>query len=124
MKDKGGIKILVVEDDPFVLSLLKDFLALIDVNFTPATTGEEVKTLLQNTRFDLAILDYELPDTTGPEIAREIKTKCPNCFLLLITGWWPQLEKEETEIIDRILPKPFQLRDLKKIIDETRGRKN
>ena len=121
MKDKGGIKILVVEDDPFVLSLLKDFLALIDVNFTPATTGEEVKTLLQNTRFDLAILDYELPDTTGPEIAREIsyvpqRSEIPSItvFEAVLLGRKPYIKWDATKNDIEITKNVLKMLDLER----------
>lgn len=50
-----GKKILVVDDEPDILETLEDLLSMAEV--TKAQSFESAKTLLDSTKFDLAILD-------------------------------------------------------------------
>lgn len=63
-----AIYILLVDKDPIVHKMIRT--ALIDENYmiTSAYSGEEAEKLLQESKYDLCILDMKLPDTTGEDV--------------------------------------------------------
>ena len=65
-----GKKILVVDDEPDVLMVLKDLLSMCDV--ITASAFDEAKELLESQDFDIAILDIMGVDGYGLlDVARE-----------------------------------------------------
>ena len=66
-------KILIVDDDPQIISFLSRYLKKQD--FTPvcATTGAEMRDILAREKVDLCVLDVNLPDADGFELTREIR---------------------------------------------------
>ncbi|MBI5306018.1 response regulator [Candidatus Wolfebacteria bacterium] len=65
-------KILLVEDDPFLSSLLKNRLQKENYETVLASDGEAALNYLKNDNFDLVLLDIILPRKTGFEILEEI----------------------------------------------------
>lgn len=60
---------LVVDREPLIMELLHEFLSeFYDV--TSVTTGTEALAELRNRRFDVALVDYHLPDRGALHIAR------------------------------------------------------
>jgi DNA-binding response OmpR family regulator len=62
----GGIRVLVVEDDPDTAEMIKSMLerrfpAEVDI----AGDGSSARKLLARKKFDLVTLDYNLPDCCG-----------------------------------------------------------
>lgn len=79
-------KILVIEDDIVAVTLLTDCLELERHAVECAPTGEQGWDLLANYAFDLAIVDWELPDIAGPEIIVRARAKGLNIPILMLTG--------------------------------------
>ncbi len=106
-------RILVVEDDRAIADGLT--YSLEDQGYQVETCGD-VESALKATRenlFDLAILDVSLPDGSGYDICRDIKTHCstPVIFLTVLG--------EESQVVhgldigaDDYVTKPFRLREL------------
>lgn len=67
-------KILLVEDDPFLSSLLKNRLQKEGFEVLHARDGEEALSLLRTTPVKLALLDIILPKRSGFEVMEEIRT--------------------------------------------------
>ncbi len=64
--------ILVVDDDPVYVELVKDLLALHEYSVLAAHSGEEaLATLLQNP-IDLIVSDIEMPSLNGIELHRRV----------------------------------------------------
>ena len=70
----AGARILLVEDDPRVRSATVD--ALEDLDYEPAAcaSGAEAIALFNAEEFDLVITDVIMPEMTGPELIRYLKT--------------------------------------------------
>ena len=51
-----------------------------------ASGSQEALARLQEAIFDLAILDYMMPDTNGLELARQCRTRQPTLQVLILTG--------------------------------------
>ncbi|MGH7466837.1 MAG: response regulator transcription factor [Longimicrobiales bacterium] len=67
-------RILVVEDNPDLLGILKELLAR-DYDVVTARTGEDAIRLAEETQPDLVLLDLQLPAMDGMEAGRWIKTR-------------------------------------------------
>jgi len=78
---------------------------------------------LDDTPFDLVLLDHKMPKKTGARAAKEILAKKPKQKILFITGYqrWA-IEDESDDLIDKIilLEKPFTLSQLERKIESFR----
>lgn len=66
-------KILLVEDDPFLSSLLKNRLQKEGVDVVLSRDGEEALRILKSEKINLVLLDIILPKKSGFEVMEEIK---------------------------------------------------
>ena len=66
-------KILIVDDNTFYLTLLKSILKDVDAEVFMANSGKEALKLLQKNDFALAILDIQMPEMDGFELAAQIR---------------------------------------------------
>lgn len=75
-------RILVADDEPDVLSLLKDYF---EINGYEVVTAENGKVVLEKIRLnpDIILLDINMPDMDGISVCREIRdyVSCPILFL-------------------------------------------
>jgi DNA-binding response OmpR family regulator len=108
-------KILVVEDDSDVATMIGD--ALVVENYTVETVGDGLSALdlLKHYEFDLVILDWELPHMTGVEILREVRGRGNIVPVLMLTGKTKTLDKQDglDAGADDYLIKPFEIGELR-----------
>ena len=75
-------RILVADDEPDVLSLLRDYF---EINGYEVITAENGKSVLDKIRLnpDIILLDINMPDMDGISVCREIRdyVSCPILFL-------------------------------------------
>lgn len=97
-------KILLVEDDPFLSSLLKNRLLKEGFEVIHARDGEEAIAALRTTPVHLVLLDIILPKRSGFEVMEELRTdlqvKMQNANLPIIIisnlGQQEDMEKGKT----------------------------
>jgi CheY-like chemotaxis protein len=65
--------VLVVEDDDMSFLYLKHLLVLTGCTFIRAQSGSEALELFRNHRFDLILMDIQLPDMSGTSVTLEIR---------------------------------------------------
>jgi len=66
-------RILVVDDDPFMRTVLSRYLSPEGFEVVGAGSGEEALEKLNAESFDLVILDIHLPSLDGFQVCRQIK---------------------------------------------------
>jgi PAS domain S-box-containing protein len=103
--------IAVVDDDPDVVRLLERILETEGWRVVSATSGAGAKPLLHETRVQLVLLDYSLPDINGLEMLKWIRDLQPEAVVIMITA-----NTNEDVLIDLIkngaddyIRKPFDL---------------
>ena len=74
---KSLATILLVEDDPTLGYLLREYLTMNGFEISLAKTASEALQLLDSHIFELAILDVMLPDKDGFELVKNIKSIHP-----------------------------------------------
>src|SRR5258708_6203 len=67
------LSVLIVEDNLVAACSLKRTLTDLGAIVTHAETGKAAIELAKLKDFDFMILDHDLPDTTGPEIAKKVR---------------------------------------------------
>lgn len=109
-------KILIVDDEPTVLELLKDCFEDSYQTFA-AFSIKEAREQLKKTRPDLVILDRGLPDGDGLELCAEIRKdpQYQSLPILMLTGKGETGDKVLGLKLgaDDYLAKPFDLAELK-----------
>lgn len=76
-------KILVVEDEQSIRTVIKDYLERANFIAVEAQNGKEALELIEDEVFDLAILDVMLPYVDGWTLCRRIKQKSPTPVIFL-----------------------------------------
>jgi CheY-like chemotaxis protein len=106
-----GARILLVEDDPRVRTATVG--ALEDLGYEPVacSSGAEALALFDSMDFDLVISDVIMPEMTGPEMIREMKSRREDIAVLFVTGYVGEGEGEEIVGYD-LLRKPFTVSTL------------
>jgi DNA-binding response OmpR family regulator len=78
-------KILVIEDDPVIAASLKTWLQRENFVVETAADGGSGLELLLRYKFDLLVLDWNLPDISGIEIARQLSCRKMQIPILMLT---------------------------------------
>ncbi len=84
MKTKAGFQILVVDDDPSILEMMK-FILNSYGSVTVADNGTDARNLFHKFEYDIVLLDFLLPDTNGLELLKEFKEYHPRTEIIMIT---------------------------------------
>lgn len=111
-------KILVVEDDSYINSMLCELLTQHTYTVTPAYSGSEALMCLDQEIFDLVLLDLMLPGKSGDEVLNELRARS-NVSVLMLTA---VTDKETTARLLRLgaddyLTKPFDNGELLARVD-------
>ena len=106
-------RILVVDDDPLMLELLERLLVADGHIVQSATNGRDGVVIFEKGKFDLVILDYEMPDVKGDELALMIKALAPDQPLIMLTGFPERLTTNLLTDVDMIIGKPFNPQELR-----------
>lgn len=69
----GTLRILLVEDNSIIAAQLGDYLSTANCAVDYAATGDSALILARRERFDVVILDLNLPDMDGIEVCRSLK---------------------------------------------------
>ncbi|MFC1803854.1 response regulator [Thermoproteota archaeon] len=119
--EAGVQNILVVDDDINLANTFKLILQSVGFRVDIAATGLQALYKTNKTEFDLVILDINLPDMLGDEVAEKIKDKNNNINIIMITGYSSFKEGLEGKGLDikEVLMKPIPPEDLVKITKKT-----
>ena len=110
---EGLAKVLVVDDEPSTVGLLRRLLAREGYTVVGAASGKEALEAVQREQPDLVVLDVVLPDLDGLEVCRRIKDE-PITHLLpiiLVTGTSDRVAGIDAGA-DEFLRKPFDPSEL------------
>ena len=107
-------KLLVVEDDPNLGDILKEYLEMKGYEPTLCRDGEEGWNKFKKNKYDLCLLDIMMPKKDGFTLAKEIKKVQENLPILFLTA-----KNQKDDIIeglkigaDDYLTKPFSMEEL------------
>ncbi|MGH3072294.1 MAG: diguanylate cyclase domain-containing protein, partial [Gaiellaceae bacterium] len=119
-----GPRVLFVDDDPGLLTLLRTTFELIDIDIAEATSAAAARAAIASRPPDVVVLDIGLPDVDGLTLCRALKDDPATGWIgvVLLTG-----AGEETEAparaagADAFLRKPFSPLELLAVVERLAG---
>ena len=120
------MKLLIVEDEPNLLSILRKGLSENNNDVSAALDGTTALDMIQNHNFDVIILDIMLPDINGIEICRRMRAAKNFTPVLLLTalGTTENIVNGLNSGADDYLVKPFKFTELDARINALARRSN
>ncbi len=111
-------RILVVDDEPLVCDAVKMMLDFDGHAVATAGSAKDALAMLEKSRFDLVITDYQMPLMRGDELAAAIKARNPKQPVVMITAYAEMLQAAGNPLtgIDFVISKPFLLENLREAI--------
>jgi sigma-B regulation protein RsbU (phosphoserine phosphatase) len=105
--------LLIVDDDPASRALLRHYLRGKGYDVTDAADGPQALALLEQQRFDLVLLDVEMPGTGGLEVLRAIRRAHPRAELPVMMATVKDRSSDVVEALgagaNDYVTKPFDL---------------
>jgi DNA-binding NtrC family response regulator len=128
-KREAAKRVLIVDDQPRVLEVLREILASFRhahaYEITTAQSVAHALDILQRDRFDLILLDMVMPGIGDPLLRRQgldllkhIRELGVNAPVLMMSGDWESRKEADalTEGAFGYLHKPFDLRELDRLV--------
>ena len=106
-------RILIIDDDVELVTLLVDYFTLEGLQTTPAYNGPDGLAALKHGSFDLVVLDVMMPGMSGVDVLREIRSSSQIPVLMLTARGDPVDRILGLELgADDYVPKPCPPREL------------
>ena len=114
MAQKQPVKVLIIEDDPGVVTMLQHFFESRGIISDAVDDGRHVKNKVQSFGPDIILLDLILPHQDGLEVLKELRTASIDTPVIVLT----EKRKISEKVLgfelgaDDYLTKPFSLQEL------------
>ncbi len=110
--------ILVVDDDPEMRALLLDVLRNEGYDVVEAKDGTEAVLALRARRFDLILMDKNMPGPSGLDLLPGFRRVCPDSKIIMMTAFGdvPSYIEAVEKGAAEYLFKPFRMEELKAAI--------
>ncbi|CAD0009348.1 MULTISPECIES: response regulator transcription factor [Flavobacterium] len=120
------MKLLIVEDEPNLLSILRKGFAENNNDVSVALDGKTALEMIHNYTFDVVVLDVMLPDINGIEICRRLRASKNFVPVLLLTalGTSENIVTGLNAGADDYLVKPFKFGELDARVNALNRRAN
>ncbi len=104
-------KILIVDDEPFILRTLTLVLKKQGYDTITATDGEEALLKIHEEKPDLVFLDVTMPHKDGYEVCRQVRAnpESGNPYIIMLTARGQETDKEKGLRlgVNEFMTKPF-----------------
>jgi len=110
--------ILVVDDERSMREFLDILLTKEGYQVSVAASGREACQVVEQNKYDVIITDIKMQDVNGIEVLKKAKTVSPESIVIMISAFATAETAVEAmrEGAYDYIPKPFKVRDLKKIV--------
>jgi CheY-like chemotaxis protein len=119
-KERTGASILVVDDDPEIVSMLSTRLTARGYKVSSAGDGHRALELAKRERPDIVLLDVMMPGKSGWEVARALKQDpiTQSIKIVMVTAIGAQVNEITSPLYgaDAHVDKPFEFEKLEKVI--------
>ncbi|WP_304174186.1 response regulator [Pseudobutyrivibrio ruminis] len=114
------VSVLVVDDNPMNLSVIKGLLSATKMYIVTASSGEECLEKIEEANYDIVLLDHMMPGMDGLETAKRIREKHKRLPVIALTANYISNGDEfyTSHGFDSYLPKPVDGATLEKTIRE------
>jgi two-component system response regulator HydG len=123
-KSCEGLKVLVIDDEPFHAETVAESLERVGYECVVATSGKAGARRIEQDDFDVIVTDLKMADLDGLAILRKAREESPDAEVIMITGHGDV--KTAVEAIKQgaanYLAKPVDLAELRAIVDKAAER--
>ena len=124
LNTKATKRVLIVDDQPHVLDVLREILVSFQhghaYEITTARYVADALVILQRERFDLILLDMVMPGIgrQGLDLLKRVRDLGVNAPVLMMSGDWESRQEADALIEGAFgyLHKPFDLRELDRLV--------
>ncbi len=125
-EDQSGERrpiVLLVDDEPRILSALLRALRREGYELLSAETPAEALRLVEESAVDCVLSDHKMPGMTGVELLGRIAKRRPHAARLLITGWNTEIDRGALARlgVHAVLSKPWDDTELKRTLRKALG---
>lgn len=116
---RESVHVLLVEDEAFLREVAAE--SLQEAGYEVLTVGDGdagLKALQSDAAIDVLVSDIRLPGLNGYQLAEAGKALRPDMKLILMTGYAPNLPETLTQVVFRVLQKPFRIDSLSGVVAE------
>ncbi|MFW5740446.1 MAG: CheR family methyltransferase, partial [Myxococcota bacterium] len=117
-----SLRVLIAEDHPIGQLMAERLVTRMGHEVTMAADGEQALRALSTRRFDVALMDVEMPNVTGDEVARRVRAGAlPNCppdmpIVALTAHVLDEYQQRFRDAgMDDFIPKPLDRRKLEEV---------
>jgi len=118
----NGQKIMVVDDEAAVAVMVQELLKTLNYQATVCNRPSEAIALIQKypDRYELVITDLTMPEMNGLDLARQVRARCPDVPIILVSGFATTLTESDLKEVGicQLLPKPVAMTDLAKALQQ------
>jgi DNA-binding response OmpR family regulator len=116
--------VLCVDDETPILRTLGRLLGRLDCEVDAASTLGEIKARLTGLgTYDLVILDRQMPEIAGEDLAMQVRAQRPELPIAMCSGGDGELIIPTGGAADYQVPKPFDTESLSAVVDAVRRRR-
>lgn len=116
----GSERILIVDDEPHILEIIKSMLETLGYSITTQCDPQEALSIFaqQPERFHLVLTDMTMPGMAGDKLTEELRKIRLNIPIILFTGYSEIMSQEKASSIgiNGFLMKPPRMRELSDMI--------
>jgi len=116
-------KILIVDDNPNMSTLLSDILEIFDFQGVHAGDGNEALEQLSRSKYDMVFTDLRMPNMDGHDLLKAIKSEHPEVPVVVVTGYSGADTRNEmlSAKADGFLSKPFRVNEIQSLLTSLLG---
>ncbi|MBA4319706.1 MAG: hypothetical protein C0412_14995 [Flavobacterium sp.] len=96
MAKENKYKVLICDDDEDVIACNEHLLRINDFDVLTCTGGREAVEIMKNTKVDILVLDYFMPEFSGEDVVDEIRKFNNEIFIIINTGYTGEIPALET----------------------------
>ena len=117
LKVKAAHSVLVIDDDPQIIELLKESLEDLSLMVHCAKDGHEALAFLASNKVDCLVVDVFMPNMTGPELINHLRERDDQTPFFFITGYLEYPRDNLNQLKPRaIIFKPFDFEEAAALI--------
>jgi CheY-like chemotaxis protein len=119
---QSQMRLLVADDDEISREVLSLLLGRLDRRADFAGDGVEALAAVHGARYDVVLMDIQMPGMDGLEATRRIRSECSETQQPAIVAMTARVTVEDRALflktgMDDILPKPIRLNELAGVLD-------
>lgn len=113
-KEVNGTRVLIVDDEEYILDVLQTTLSFVGYQVATASTGHEAMAKMPSFLPEVVLLDVMLPDTDGFELCKRMRANGTNVPVLFLTARDATDDKVAGLALgaDDYITKPFSLEEV------------